>query len=913
MRKLLFSWVWGNAAVALAQVLSVTPAFPTQNDTVTIVYDATQGNAALVGTSPVYAHAGLITSTSTSPANWQFVQGTWGQPTPKVLMTSLGNNKHRIKYHIPTFYGFPTGAQVQQLAFVFRNAGGTVVGRSADGTDIYYPIYPANSGLLAAFFAPSGPQIANPGDTLRLVAASNQSATLKIYDNGVLKTTVANATALNYDLVVTSAGAHTVVLEAASGTSTVYDTIRYTGNPIQLVAAVPSGWLDGANYLNDSTVGLVLRAPNKQFAYVLGDFNDFLPETGYFMNKSPDGERFWLAVPVTAGQKYAYQYWIDGNLKVADPFAELILDPNSDGSIPAATWPGLHPYPAGKTTGFCALLRPGAPEYTWKNTAFTPPGKADLLIYELLIRDFTTARNYQSLIDTLGYLQRLGINAIELMPNSEFENNESWGYNPSFHMALDKYYGTPEKFKEFVDSCHSKGIAVIADMVFNHAFGQSPLVNMYWDAANSRPAANSPWFNPVCPHPPYCWGFDFNHEKQATKDFVDRVTTFWLQEYRIDGIRFDYTKGFLNGNAGNSAVRQAIIKRIGDTIWSVNPNAHVILEHWADNGEEKALADYGFMLWGNSTYNFHQAGQGNAQSNFSWAYHGARGWSQPALVSYPESHDEERLMYEVLTYGNTANANHNPKQLATGLRRAEGVILFAYLIPGPRMIWMFGELGYDVSINVPCRVCNKPLRWNYYQVPERRRLYDVTSAVFHLRRAHPATFRDGQFTYSLSGATKRMVFNSSGMDAVVLGNFGVTTQSIIPAFPGAGTWYEYFSGDTLTVTDVNASLSLAPGAYRVYTSAKLAQPQVALDVEELPSTPASRVYPNPASDGFWLERPAAAGHVELVDAQGRILRRWDRSAAELEYLDLGGMPAGWYVVQVHDVLGSERHTLQIQY
>jgi glycosidase len=895
-----------------AQILSVTPAFPTQNDTVTVVYDATQGNAALTGVSPVYAHAGLITSASTSPTNWQFVQGTWGQPTAKVLMTNLGNNKHQIKYHIPTFYGFPGGTQVQQLAFVFRNAAGTVVGRSADGTDIYYPIYPANSGLLAAFFAPSGPQIANPGDTLKLVAAANQSAVLKIYDNGVLKTTVSNTASLNYNLIATTPGAHTVVLEAVSGTSTAYDTIHYTGNPIQMVAPVPQGWLDGANYLNDSTVGLVLRAPFKEFVYVLGDFNNFLPSTSYFMNKSTDGERFWLTIPVAAGQQYAYQYWIDGAIKVADPLAELILDPNSDGGIPAGTWPGLHPYPTGKTTGFCALLRPGAPEYAWKNSSFTPPGKADLIIYELLVRDFIAARNYQALIDTLGYLQRLGINAIELMPNNEFENNESWGYNPSFHMALDKYYGTPEKFKEFVDSCHSKGIAVIADMVLNHAFGQNPMVNMYWDQVNSRPASNSPWFNAVCPHPPYCWGYDFNHEKQATKDYVDRVTTFWLQEYRIDGIRFDYTKGFMNGSAGASAVRQAIIKRIGDTIWSINPNAHLILEHWADNSEEKALADYGFMLWGNSTYNFHQAGQGNAQSNFSWAYHGARGWTKPGLVSYPESHDEERLMYEVLTYGSTANPNHNPRQLATGLRRAEAVNLFAYLIPGPRMIWMFGELGYDVSINNPCRVCNKPIRWNYYQVPERRRLYDVTSAIFNLRRAHPATFRDGQFTYSFSGNTKRMVFNSSGMDAVVLGNFAVTTQSIIPAFPSAGTWYDYFSGDSITVLDVNASISLAPGAYRVYTSVKLAQPQIALDVAELPTASASRVYPNPAANGFWFESAGPGGRLTLVDAQGRVVRTWDRSGLSQEFYDLGSVPAGWYVVVLERDGVLERHALQIQ-
>ena len=420
MRKLLLGLALVGATAGSAQILSVTPAFPTQNDSVTIVYNAAQGNGALVGTTPVYAHAGLITSTSTSPTNWQFVQGTWGQPTAKVLMTDLGGNVHRIKYHIPTFYGFPTGTQVQELAFVFRNAAGTVVGRSADGSDIYYPIYPANAGLLAAFFAPTGPQIAHPGDTISLVAASNQSATLKIYDNGVLKTTVSNSTSLNYDLLVAQSGQHTVVLEAISGTSTAYDTLRYISNPNPLVAAFPTGWLDGANYLNDSTVGLVLRAPGKEFVYVLGDFNQFVPDTTYFMNQTPYGERFWLEVKVSPGQTYAYQFWIDGAVKIADPFAELILDPGADAGIPAGTWPGLHPYPTGKTTGFCSLLRPGKTEYAWKNTNFTPPGKADLIIYELLVRDFIAARNYQALIDTLGYLQRLGINAIELMPNNEF-------------------------------------------------------------------------------------------------------------------------------------------------------------------------------------------------------------------------------------------------------------------------------------------------------------------------------------------------------------------------------------------------------------------------------------------------------------------------------------------------------------
>ena len=72
------------------------------------------------------------------------------------------------------------------------------------------------------------------------------------------------------------------------------------------------------------------------------------------------------------------------------------------------------------------------------------------------------------MIDTLDYLDRLGVTAIELMPVNEFEGNLSWGYNPAFHIALDKYYGTQKAFKAFIDA-HSRGIAVILDVVLNHA------------------------------------------------------------------------------------------------------------------------------------------------------------------------------------------------------------------------------------------------------------------------------------------------------------------------------------------------------------------------------------------------------------------------------------------------------------
>jgi glycosidase len=135
-------------------------------------------------------------------------------------------------------------------------------------------------------------------------------------------------------------------------------------------------------------------------------------------------------------------------------------------------------------------------------TNFVKPDKRNLITYELLVRDFGDARNYQMLIDTISYFKRLGINAIELMPVNEFSGNESWGYNPTFYLALDKAYGTKNKFKEFIDLCHKNGIAVILDVVYNQLDAyNAPQGKLYWDAVNNRPAADNPWLNPDAPHP----------------------------------------------------------------------------------------------------------------------------------------------------------------------------------------------------------------------------------------------------------------------------------------------------------------------------------------------------------------------------------------------------------------------------
>jgi 1,4-alpha-glucan branching enzyme len=904
--KLLFLFVMLNVAISKTQILQITPAFPTANDDITVIYDATQGNGALTGVSPVYAHTGLITDQSASPTDWKFVKFDWGTNDPSVLMTNLGDNKHQLEFNISDFYNFPPGTNVLELAFVFRNANCSVVGRSTDGSDIYYPVYPEDAGFLAAFFKPVDELIlVDVGTQISIYAASNSDATLSLYDNGDLLTSQSDTTELSYDHTVATSGLHLVELVADNGIDEVRDTFYYAGSPELKQQDPPGGMLNGINYVNDSTVLLQLFAPDKEFVYVIGDFNGWLPDTTYSMYLANNDTTWWLEIThLTPGERYAFQYWVDGEIKIADPFSELILDPSNDPAIDTVTYPD--PYPSGKTSGRATLIHPGKTPYTWQVTDFQAPEESGLVIYELLVRDFLAAHNYQTLKDTMDYLENLGINAIELMPPGEFEGNESWGYNPSYHMALDKYYGTPDAFKAFVDECHARGIAVIVDIVLNHAYGQSPLVQLYWDAPNNRPAANNPWLNAVCPHEPYCWGYDFNHESKATQDFVDRVTKFWLTEYHIDGFRFDFTKGFTNtGNVGYDMTRINLLKRMADEIWTVNPDAYVILEHWADNSEETILSDYGMMLWGNVTYNYQEAAMGwITNSNFQSGIYKQRGWADQHLVTYMESHDEERLMYKNLQYGNS-DSSYSVQDLITALRRIELTAAFLYTIPGPKMIFQFGEIGYDVSIDYDCRVCNKPIRWNYFAEVNRRHLYDVVGALIHLRREHEV-FSTDDFSWSLNNAAKRINLNHATMDAVVLGNFAVTARDIDPQFQNTGWWYEYFSGDSLSVTNVNDLITLQPGEYRIYTSERLSTPDITMSVySPLEEGADIRLFPNPASDCVTIRYLLPEGgdvDISLISIFGQTLKyfyagRQSSGVNQLE-LDISDLHPGEYYMLI---------------
>ena len=898
------------SAITTAQIITTDPAVPVASESVTITYDATLGNQGLKDfTGEVYAHTGVLTSESGGNSDWRYVIAEWTENIDAAKMTRIGDNLYTLEISpsIRDFYDVPESETITHMAFVFRSADGSAEGKGEGNADIFVEVF--EPGLSITIVNPDNNLLVDPGTTVPFKAATSETANVSLYlNNELIKSSTTNN--LNHNFVFSTPGDFwikaTVTLADESDTDSVFVHVLNS----QVNEALPAGLLNGINYIDHETVSLVLHAPGKEHVFVIGEWNDWTPRTDARMNL--DGEHWWITISdLEPGREYGYQYLVDGTLRIADPYTEKVLDPWNDQWIDESTYPELKSYPLAYTSGIASILQPGKEAYSWDHTGFTPPARDQLVIYELLVRDFLEAHDWQTLTDTLHYFTELGVNAIELMPSNEFEGNESWGYNPSFYFAPDKYYGPADDLKAFVDSCHGRGIAVILDMTLNHSYGQSPLVQLYLDESTYKVTAENPWYNVTSPNQTYSWGYDFNHESPSTQAFVDRVNRHWLTEYNMDGFRFDFTKGFTNtpGDGWNyDAARINILKRMADEIWTVNEDAYVILEHLADNSEESVLANYGMMLWGNLNHNYGEAAMGfhdNNKSDLSWISYKERGWNEPNLVGYMESHDEERMMYRNLNYGNAAGS-YDITNIFTALDRIKLAATFFFTVPGPKMLWQFGELGYDFSIDYNGRVGNKPIRWDYYKDPSRKKVFDIFAALIHLKKNEPA-FSTTDFNMSVSGPMKRIELNHADMDVRILGNFDLTRQSLDPNFSKTGDWYNFFAGDTLEVTNPNDAISLAPGEYRIYTTKKLEKPRITAVEEARKNQQRSLlVYPVPATHALYIQSEQLPESYTVYDTGGRIVKVRNADSRET-VMDISGYNPGIYFLKIRFSDGSLSH------
>ena len=827
-----------------ASCIDVDPVCPDADKPCTIKFNPDAANPLYGHTGELYAHLGVVVD-----GEWKFVPTEWGSTDEKIHFKKVADNSWELKLEPSVREYFGSGeTPVTKIAIIVRTADGA---KSHDADQF------------------------------------------------------------------------------CSVTDNKYKAEEFTPDPL-VTKRLPDGAQYGINYNADNSVTFVLydqdtAGKSHKYCYIVGDWNNWERKTEGAMYWDGSKGCWWITLDgFDADKEYRFQYRLGNesgtDTYVSDPYTEIVYDEWNDQYIA-----GVPAFPAGAKQ-LISAFQINRPEYSWKHKDFKVEDKNDLVIYEMLFRDFTKTQNIAGAMAQLDYIENLGVTAVQLMPVQEFDGNLSWGYNPNHWFALDKYYGTREQYKEFIDECHARGLAVIVDVVYNHATGSHPWTKMWW--SGNATAENNPFFN-VTPTHPYNVYHDMNHENPMVKEHVKRSLGYLLTEYDVDGFRFDLTKGFTQTDSGgdNGDVakwgrydqsRVDILKGYADHIWSVNEDAVVIFEHLSDWDEEKVLAEHGMQLWRNVNHEYRSAvagGTGNFSNMYSTDPFGG-------YVGYMESHDEERLCYGVggdassITWGviglgddwnndkkmskdgvffsvknvtvadgdrfkirkagewndaynygaasdnykltvgkgyqmtngngskdmyvpaagtydiyfsleaetvwlmNTGDRPEDPAvtpgesedALTVAMRRAGASAAFFLTVPGPKMIWQFGEIGYDYTIEHNGRTGEKPVVTDEYMaVPARKALYDTYATLLKFRRENPRFFdKDAKFEWTPSGALKKITCSVDGKTFHVVGNFGKASASYtVPS----GSWTDYINGGT-----VSGTITLKQGEFRLLTT-----------------------------------------------------------------------------------------------
>lgn len=896
----------------------------------------------------IYVHMGL----TVDGVQWQNVKGSWGNNAtqPAMVLDSGTTYKLPLGTDLYSYFGVPTTSTITQICVVFRAAAG-----APQSTDTFLPVGSFQLNLTAPVVNSS--TVLSFGSNFTISAnntGGNASYTLKA--NGELLN--ANSSTSNYTFTQNAITENqNYVLEATQGTSTITKKFSVVINGGIVLLAIPPGMNDGVNYnsTDDTKATLVLNAPNKDVVYVAGTFNNWSPNAAYSMRRDPTSGKFWLELTgLTPGTFYSYQYWVvdQTNLpatspaivKTADPFSTLVLSPFDDGEIISlGVYPNLPEYPAGQEREV-SILQTGSNafhQYNWSSasTNFVKPAKKDLVIYEVLIRDFDANRTFQDLINKMDYFKNLKINAIQLMPVMEFEGNESWGYNTVFHMALDKRYGTEAKMKEFIDLCHQNGIAVILDVALNHVYGRSPLARMWM-----KDTDNDGWDNGTTTENPYCnanamhsysVGTDLNHFNEPnnlTGNYVKQTIEHWMNEFKIDGFRWDLTKGFTqncpytgNGSAQETCTnnyqsdRVAKLKYYADLQWNIDPNFYVIFEHLGTGGsynEEVEWANYrknnesdgiskGIMQWRKMTDPYANFLKGNATSLSGVAHESDR------FIGYAESHDEERVTYKALT-----EAGQTQNNLPKVLKRLSAMGALHLLVPGPKMIYHFGDLGYDDSIftcsngtvNTPnggatgdCKLATKPQnQWteNWLTNVNRKKVYDDWSKMIDLKTTQNV-FKNGQYSWnsSTTGKIRLDIWTSTTSTADLSYVFVLTnaTNAVSNApgnFPYTGTWYNLIDGTPLVVTSTTMNVPIEVDGFRVFGNK-----QALLNQTEFNTTKIV-LQPNPSTGAFFIN--TATKDVSIYNMTGQLVKKFNGTFEANYSYAIDALNQGIYLIKITD-------------
>jgi 1,4-alpha-glucan branching enzyme len=537
-----------------------------------------------------------------------------------------------------------------------------------------------------------------------------------------------------------------------------------------------------------SAIEFNLFAPYNKGAALIGSFSDWkeIPmekgEDGYFRTKVDleDGEHQYKFRVQSKSWFFEPDQWVDVN----DPFATEIDNP---------------------TQNCVVRIKDGEriiDTYVWQHDDKPLPADRELVIYEMHVGDFSGGEDdphargkYKHVIEKLDYLCQLGINAIELMPVKEYPGDHSWGYNPRYFFASESSYGTTEGLKRLIDECHARGIRVIMDGIFNHSEAESPLTQIdhdYWYHHSPRDPDNN-------------WGPEFNYELYDEKldikpawNFVGDAVRFWIQEYHIDGIRFDAARQIANYDFMHWIVQEA--KKAA----SMKP-FYSIAEHIPETASITNVDGPMDGCWHDSyryTLTVHICGDTFDLESLKDAIDCKRQgfMGSTNVVNYLTNHDHNHIMAEL------ADRDIFDEEAFKRAKLGAAILMTSVGVP---LIWMGEEFG-EYKYKTPDQA---KIEWPLLANDLNKGLFEYYKGLIALRKSNQALYTENVDFFHENPEAKVFAYtrwNDQGSRVVVVVNFSENFLGDyeVPNFPENGTWHEWTYdydvevGDNKLITDL---------------------------------------------------------------------------------------------------------------
>jgi len=516
-------------------------------------------------------------------------------------------------------------------------------------------------------------------------------------------------------------------------------------------------------------------APNAQSVQILGDFNGWKTMQDNALARE-GAAGVWSATKPRSLPTGDYQFLINGNLHRRDPYARAVS-------------------PNGKNSRF---YDPAACD--WNDARAPALPLEDLVIYELHVGTFNDPAprdgkpgTFYDALRRLDALQDLGINCIELMPVHEFEGMHSWGYNPCDLFAVEQAYGGPDGLKTFVQACHRRGIAVHLDIVHNH-YGPDHLDLLQFDGTGT-PTEGGIYFysGPNLAQTP--WGPRVKFDEPMVRRFITDKVRMWLDEYRVDGVRWDSPSNIRACNYGADPIAAGLqmLEDINGIIRSRYPHVISIAEDSMDQGGFHASWDFDFH---HQVVPVLAAPTDAARDIFAIASAGAARYGM-ARVIYVDNHDEAGKINGQQRLASDVDSKNPDSDYARRLCGLGAVLTFTSA--GIPLLFMGNEMQESGTFHD-----DRPLDWG--KRTSHAGLVALHKDLIALRRnlnGYGNALKGQEIETPLLDAERhtlaywRWHATEPERRMVIAINLSSNTQAVAVPFPNAGPWFPVINTDSV--------------------------------------------------------------------------------------------------------------------